>query len=152
MLAMFLSFPAHFLCMHGEGSRIYIFRCMRHSCYGCRKANSPALQNSGQLKAPYSDGYTKTEKCAVYAAREWCRGQYIGGVLLSRETDASATTGWGDRPCLTWTQGSCTKARPTAAETTVICFTKQEPSPHKPQARDSMTCDRSMGCFLLAGS
>ena len=27
-------------------------------------------------------------------------------------------------PCLSWKQGSCTKARPTAAETTVICFAK----------------------------
>ena len=138
MLAMFPSFPAQFLCMHGEGLRMYILQCMRHSCYGCRKADSPALpsvhmQPSQQLKAPiYFNGYTKTEKYAVCSKRVrfFLRGQYIGGGKLlnrrntldikrsdihcylfifhiesweqkrwwpSRETDASATTGRGDR-------------------------------------------------------
>ena len=52
-----------------------------------------------------------------------------------------------DRPCLTWIQGSCTKARPKAVETTVIYFAKQEPSPHKPQTRGSMTCDEVCNAF-----
>ena len=37
------------------------------------------------IKGTYSDGYTKTEKYAVYAAREWCRGQYIGGGKLKEK-------------------------------------------------------------------
>ena len=38
-----------------------------------------------------------------------------------------------------------------AAETIVSCSAKQKPSPHKPQARDSMTCDKVCNAFLFAG-
>ena len=76
-------FPCTVL-VHRESLRMYILQCMRHNCYGCRKADSPALPSV----YIHLSNYTKTEKYAVCSKRVIlfkCRGQYIaGGKLLNR--------------------------------------------------------------------
>ncbi len=57
--------------------------------------------------------------------------------------DASATTGWViDHASHGYRVAALKLDQQHAAETIVSCSAKQEPSPHKPQARDSMTCDK----------
>ena len=153
-LAMFPSFPAQFLCMQGEGLRMYILQCMRHAvcseseilfkCRGQYIGGCKLLNRRNTLDIKRSDIHCY-------------HGTKNDGGLLVRRMPVQQQDGVIDYhlfkciPCLSWKQLSCTKARPTAAETTNIYFAKQQPSPHKPQARDSMTCEKACKAFIYSG-
>ena len=68
----------------------------------------------------------------------------------SREIDANATMGWViDHASHGYRAAALKLDQQHAAETTVSCSAKLEPSPHKPQARDSITCDKVCNAYYL---
>ncbi len=129
---------------------MYILQCMRHAvcseseilfkCRGQYIGGCKLLNRRNTLDIKRSDIHCY-------------HGTKNDGGLLVRRMPVQQQDGVIDYhlfnciPCLSWKQRSCTKARPTAAETTNICFAKQQPSPHKPQARDRISVQMWPNCI-----